>query len=174
MHLDAITKSIGVALIILGFLNFTSLISLDPLSLMCFSITAVAFAIIDLLEMKADEQGNPFKFRKYKEILYFFGIFSFIVIPYIHIPWNENIVARVGNFSSLVSIGLVFILISLKQKQIMSVTLRNIMNEMIENEMQDYKENHLANDVNKLMNKEFIRETVNDTIDEIISKQNIS
>ncbi|UAT31950.1 hypothetical protein K7T73_06945 [Bacillus badius] len=164
MHLDTITKSIGWALIILAFLNFTDFIRLDPLSTMCFSLTAVAFTITDLLETNANKNGKPFKYRKRKEVLYFLGVFSFIAIPYIKIPWDQFIIGKLSNFSTLLSIGLVFVIMGIKQKQIISDTMQAKVNEIVNEQIREYSDNQLPKLVDELMDMDLIKQVVDEKI----------
>jgi len=162
----------GYSLILLSFLYLLNFVSLSPVYLMGFSIAALLFSLNDLFEFKADEKNDPFKYKYIKSFLFIFAVISFMIVPFLTIEWPKEIIEKVNSFTFLLSIGIIFYLLGLKQDKVTSQKLESIMRDMVQAGVNDYTNNELPKLIDNLLDENFIRETTLKTVNEINEKSN--
>ncbi|WP_339283355.1 hypothetical protein [Paenibacillus sp. FSL R5-0486] len=154
------------SLIILAFLSTISLVELKPAFLMGFSIAALMFAIKDFLEYKANEANDPLKFEFIKKILMFIAVLAFMIIPVIPVPWSESILKKINEFSGLGSIAIVFYIMSLKNEQVASDKLKQIMHDKVIAAVELFKKEELPQLINEATSKENLKAIAREAVKE--------
>jgi len=162
----------GYSIIILAVLNIFDFVILTSIYLLGFSMAALFFSLNELLEYKANEKNDPYKYSKIKYAAYLMAVISFMVIPVLSHNWSEEIIVKASEFATLLSIGIVFYILGLKQERVASDRMKQIIDQMINESVQNYTENDLPNAVNRLIDEEFVKKLTTKAIDEI-SKQQI-
>lgn len=167
MQTESITKYMAFSLMILAFLNIFDIVVLNPAFLMGFSIAALMFAVNDFLDYKANEYDDPFKYGRAKKILIFFAVIAFMVVPVIPITWRESVIRKINDFSGLCSIAIVFYIMSLKNEQVASTKLRQIIEEKVRLAIEAFKKDQLPVIIQSATSTDAVRKTVMNTIKEI-------
>ncbi|WP_339322730.1 hypothetical protein [Paenibacillus sp. FSL W8-0194] len=166
MQTESITKYMSFSLILLAVLNIFNIVVLKPAFLMGFSIAALMFAIKDFLEYKANEANDPFKFGFLKKSLIFIAVIAFMVIPVIPILWPESVIKKVNDFSGLCSIGIVFYIMSLKNEQVASDKLRQIIRDRVKIAVEDFKEKELPKIIEEEVSEKALKKLAQKVIEE--------
>ena len=155
MYNYPITRYMGFAIIILAVIDLFSVSLLPPVVLLGFSVSALLLTIIDLIEFKANEKDDPFKYRKTKLVVLFISISFFIIVPNISVEWDKEIMDNINSLCVLLSIGFLFIIIGYKQEKVADDKLLKIIDEKIEETV----DNALEHEIDKMLkDKDFTGE----------------
>lgn len=166
-----ITKYMGISLIIISILNFANLIEMNPVYLMGFSLAALLFSFTDWLDAKSDDdEYNPFKWLRLKKAAFFIAVVAFMIVPYLTINWSKEIIDKVSTFATLVSIGLVFYIISIKQSKVYNEKLQKYITQEAYRIAEEFGENKLPNLVNKVIEENVDEDYIKGIAQEHIQK----
>lgn len=105
-----ITLILGIALIVIGIVNWIGLFNITTLSLFGCVVSALLFVIFDLLkEVTKEKKGS---------LVYILGqilvVVSLVIFPYITKKWEQLI--KANDALSLIGLGLVIITIAIRER----------------------------------------------------------
>ncbi|AMQ05905.1 hypothetical protein [Sporosarcina psychrophila] len=167
-----ITKLIGFSIIILACLNIFNVVDLSPIYVMGFSMAAASFSLIEFLEFKAEEENDSFKFTKIKWGLFFLAVLSFMVIPELSFGWSDVVIVKISEFATLLSIGIVFVILGLKQEKVASEKLKQIMDQKIQEILPNIIKDEVQKKTDELLKNGYIKKEAIKAMDEINKQQN--
>ncbi|MCA0754920.1 hypothetical protein KP806_07645 [Paenibacillus sp. N4] len=155
MYLATITKYMSVSLFVLAVLNAFGLLNLPVAYLLGFSFSALFFTIIDVLDQKGKDKRDPFAFRKTKEVIYFLAVTTFMVVPFIKVNWDNTVLTKLNDTTVLLSVGIIFLINSLKY------------NKMVSEELDRVIQDHIQGMVDSEAHRKMVQEITDEAIREV-------
>ncbi|MGZ0050161.1 hypothetical protein [Brevibacillus gelatini] len=136
MYYDSLTKYMGFSLVVVAFMRSLDFVVFTSTSLIGYAVSALFFAVIDLINFKVDEGDDPFRFNKTKKLLYLLAALSFTTLPYINISWSIEYISKINDTSVLIGVGTILIISGFKSEKGVSDKVERLIEKLVSERIQ--------------------------------------